>query len=194
MLDRRARQRHSARSLLVAVGLLATAVSASRPVRADEPAPGGARSTTVAYVLGVGLTVAPMYATMAMAKANPGSEYSIGGRALIMAGLCLGPSGAYAYARSWDYAAASGAIKTGLVAAALYADHRKDPRGSEFGLALFAVSGVALWDAADLLWLRRTVMENNERERQGRDLLVAPFFIGQADAITGGGLSLASRF
>jgi hypothetical protein len=189
-----ATQRRPALCCLITAGLLATAMSPSRRARADEPGADGARSVIVAYALGVGLTVAPMYGTMAMAKADPGYEYSRGGRALMLSGLCLGPSVGYAYARSWGYAAASGAIKTGLLSAALYADYRKDPRGPEYGLTLLAAAGVVLWDAADLLLLDRTLTENNQRHQQGRGVLVAPFVIGQADAITGGGLSLASRF
>jgi hypothetical protein len=103
----------------VALTLLAATARADGP---DRPTSGNApRSTTVAYALAIVGTLAPLYAGNELQRDRHAEA------AAMAAGLCWGPSLGFGYGGAWKTALLSGALKSALLGAAAYADHRSLP-------------------------------------------------------------------
>lgn len=159
--------------LIVAVVLShpTLAGAAEEPTAAQRP-----RSVNVAYALAFAGTLAPIYASKAIADRDdgPGSGLPWGARVAALAGLCAGPSLGYAYGGSWGYALVSASAKAAILGAAIWADSRADGAEERHAwLSTFAAIGVVGWTVVDFIRLGPFVRENN-RAQTARQLAIAP--------------------
>jgi hypothetical protein len=175
------------RSILRSLVAAALVAALAAPVRAADTPEAPPRSVPVAYVLGIGATLGPMYAAKAMVESAHG-DVSPAAMGVMVSGLCLGPSVAYAYGRSWRYALVSGLLKSAALAGAVAIDAKtlRQDQGHAW-LSTFVAGGVAVWSVVDLIRLGSVVEENNRR-------LSPPLALAPLVTPTGGGLVVAGRF